>query len=176
MYQLPSKKKAKKLNVQLLSSGSIMGEVLEAAAILEKDYKVSSDIWSVTSFNELGRDVQSVQRWNMLHPDEKPKQSYVQQSLAKQKGPVISATDYMKAHSEQIRSDIEVPYIVLGTDGFGRSDSRENLRSHFEVDRYYVVYAALVGLVESGDLDKSVLSKALKELDIDPEKVDPIKL
>ncbi len=180
MYQLPAAKKkggkAKKLHVQLLSSGSIMGEVLEAAKILEADYKVSSDIWSVTSFNELGRDAQSVQRWNMLHPDDEPRQSYVQQCLAGQAGPVISATDYMKSHSDQIRAEIDVPYIVLGTDGFGRSDSRENLRSHFEVDRFYVVYAALVGLVENGDLDKSVLTKALKALDIDPEKVDPVKL
>lgn len=179
MYQLqeaPKKKgKAKQLKVQLLSSGSIMGEVRAAAEMLEKDYKVSSDIWSVTSFNELGRDVQSVQRWNLMHPGKKAKQSYVKQCLAKQEGPVIASTDYMKIHADQIRAEIDAPYIVLGTDGFGRSDSREKLRAHFEVDRYYVTFAALSGLVETGDLDAKVLTKAMKDLGIDPEKVDPVK-
>ena len=110
----------------------------------------------------------------MLHPGEKPRQSYVQSCLADKAGPVIASTDYMKNHAEQIRSEIDAPYIVLGTDGFGRSDSRENLRAHFEVDRNYVVFAALSGLVDSGDLKKTVLVKAMKDLGLDPDKVDPV--
>ncbi|NNJ72793.1 MAG: hypothetical protein HKP09_06395 [Enterobacterales bacterium] len=179
MYSLetgPKTKGKKKLpKVQLLSCGAIMGEVREAAAILENDYGVSADIWSVTSFNELGREAQSVQRWNMMHPDEKPRASYVSKSLSKQPGPVIAATDYMKAYAEQIRSEVSADYIVLGTDGFGRSDSRENLRSYYEVDRYYVSYAALSSLVATGELDKKVLKQAIKSFGIDPDKIDPVK-
>ena len=170
-----SKAKNKPLNVQLLSSGSIMGEVRAAAEILKKDYKVTADIWNVTSFNELGRDAQSTQRWNMMHPETKAKQSYVQQCLSDQDGPVIAATDYMKSYADQIRSEIDTTYIVLGTDGFGRSDSRENLRSYFEVDRYYVTYAALAALVEQGQIKKDVLAKAIKSFGIDPDKIDPVK-
>ena len=179
MYSLetgPKSKAKKKLpKVQLLSCGAIMGEVREAAAILENDYGVSADIWSVTSFNELGREAQSVQRWNMMHPDQKPRASYVSKCLSKQPGPVIAATDYMKAFAEQIRSEISAEYIVLGTDGFGRSDSRENLRSYYEVDRYYVSYAALSSLVATGELDKKVLKQAIKSFGIDPDKIDPVK-
>ena len=152
-----------------------MGEVRAAAAILADDFGVSSDIWSVTSFNELGREAQSVQRWNLLHPDQKPRASYVKKCLSKQPGPVIAATDYMKSYAEQIRAEVEADYIVLGTDGFGRSDSRENLRSYYEVDRYHVAYAALSGLVADGTLDKKVLKQAIKTLGIDPDKIDPVK-
>jgi pyruvate dehydrogenase E1 component len=179
MYQLeagPKTQGKKKLKrVQLLSSGSIMGEVRAAAELLLNDHGVAADIWSATSFNELGREAQSIQRWNMMHPDQKPRQSYVQKCLAKQEGPVIAATDYMKSYADQIRSEIEGTYIVLGTDGFGRSDSRENLRSYFEVDRYYVTYAALAGLVEQGELKVDVLKQAIKKYGIDPDKIDPVK-
>jgi pyruvate dehydrogenase E1 component len=152
-----------------------MGEVRAAAELLLNDHGVAADIWSATSFNELGREAQSIQRWNMMHPDQKPRQSYVQKCLAKQEGPVIAATDYMKSYADQIRSEIGGTYIVLGTDGFGRSDSRENLRSYFEVDRYYVTYAALAGLVEQGELKVDVLKQAIKKYGIDPDKIDPVK-
>ena len=170
-----SKGKKKMPKVQLLSCGAIMSEVRAAAEILNNDYGVSSDIWSVTSFNELGREAQSVQRWNMMHPDQKQRQSYVQKCLGKQEGPVIAATDYMKSYAEQIRAELDTDYIVLGTDGFGRSDSRENLRSYFEVDRNYVAFAALSGLVTAGKLDKKILKQAIKSLGIDPDKIDPVK-
>jgi len=170
-----SKGKTKYSRVQLLSSGAIMSEVREAAEILLNDYNVSSDIWSVTSFNELGREAQSVQRWNMMHPEQQAKSSHVARCLNKQDAPVVAATDYMKSYADQIRSEVASNYIVLGTDGFGRSDSRENLRSYFEVDRYYVAYAALAGLVEQGKLDKQILTKAMKQFEIDPDKIDPVK-
>ena len=164
-----------KLRVRLLGSGTILREVREAAEILRKEYKVSVDVWSAPSFNELARDGQAVERWNMMHPDEAPKVSYVEQCLAEREGPVIVSTDYMKLYGEQIRAFVPAPFKVLGTDGFGRSDGRQKLRHFFEVDRHYVVLAALTELAKAGSIEKSVLAKAMKKMKLDPEKINPLK-
>ncbi|PCD00755.1 pyruvate dehydrogenase (acetyl-transferring), homodimeric type [Halopseudomonas pelagia] len=174
MYLLEGASKPANLHVQLMGSGTILREVREAAKILKDDFGVTSDIWSVTSFNELRRDGLDVERWNRLHPTKKPRQSFVEQSLAKHTGPVIASTDYMKLFAEQIRQWVPGTFKVLGTDGFGRSDSRRKLRHFFEVDRYWVAYSALSALVESGDLKPKVLTDALKTFGIDPEKTNPL--
>jgi len=174
MYLLQEEKKPAKLHVQLLGSGTILREVIEAANILKEQFKVTADIWSVTSFNELRRDGLDVERWNRLHPTKSAKLSFVERNLAKRKGPVIASTDYMKLFADQIRQWVPGTYKVLGTDGFGRSDSRKKLRHFFEVDRNWVAYSALVALVESGDLEAKVLSDALNSFGIDPGKTNPL--
>jgi pyruvate dehydrogenase E1 component len=174
MYLLQETKKPAALHVQLLGSGTILREVIEAAELLKKQFKVTADIWSVTSFNELRRDGLDVERWNRLHPTKTDRVSFVERNLAKRKGPVIASTDYMKLFADQIRQWVPGIYKVLGTDGFGRSDSRSKLRHFFEVDRNWVAYSALVALVESGDLEPKVLSDALKSFGIDPGKTNPL--
>ncbi len=166
--------KAKQHHVQLLGSGAILLEVIAAAELLERDFSVSSDVWSVTSFNRLRRNGMEVQRWNMLHPDEKPKESHVKQCLHDTKGPVIAATDYMKIYADQIRPYIDKNYVVLGTDGFGRSDTRKQLRYFFEVNAQYIATAALFALVEEGSLDRSILVTAMQKYGIDADKSDPV--
>ncbi|MEJ2452580.1 MAG: pyruvate dehydrogenase (acetyl-transferring), homodimeric type [Candidatus Thiodiazotropha sp.] len=163
----------RKLRVQLLGSGTILREVIAAAELLEKDFQVSADVWSVTSFNELRRDGQDVERWNMLHPEEKPRSSYVAEQLAGLKGPIIAATDYIRGYAEQIRPYLSTRYSVLGTDGFGRSDMRSQLRKFFEVNRYYVVVAALKALADEGALKPETVSQAMKKYKIDPDKPNP---
>jgi len=165
--------KTNKKAVQLLGSGTILREVIAAAEILKTEFGVDADVWSATSFNELRREGLSTARWNMLHPEEKPKLSYVEQCLGKTKGPVIAATDYVKSYADQIREFIPADYTVLGTDGFGRSDSRERLRHFFEVDRYFVTVAALSALVKDNVLPPGVVSEAIKKFNINPEKPDP---
>ena len=176
LYPFSQGGKSKKApRVQLMGCGTIFQEVRAAADILRKDYGVEADLWSATSFNELRRDGMEVARWNMLHPDEEPRTSWVEQQLAKTKGPVVVATDYMRIYADQIREFVpNNTFIVLGTDGFGRSDTRANLRRFFEVDRNYVAYAALVGLVKEGELDKAVLKQAAKALNIDVDKASPL--
>ena len=165
----------KKKRVQLMGSGTILREVIAAGALLEDDWNIAADIWSATSFNELGREGQDVERWNMLHPMDKPRVPYVTQQLADAKGPVIAATDYMRAFAEQIRPFVgDHKYVTLGTDGFGRSDLRANLRAHFEVNRYYVVIAALKAMADLGEVDSKVVSDAIKLYKLDPEKPNPI--
>nr|WP_086938429.1 pyruvate dehydrogenase (acetyl-transferring), homodimeric type [Thaumasiovibrio occultus] len=162
-----------KAKVQLLSSGTIMNEVRKAAQILSDDYGISSDVFSVTSFNELTRDGQDAERFNMLHPEADEKVAYVTQVLGQE--PTIAATDYMKNYAEQIRAFVPAEsYKVLGTDGFGRSDSRENLRRHFEVNAEYVVVAALSELAKRGDVEKSVVIEAIKKFNIDADKLNPL--
>ncbi|RLJ17587.1 pyruvate dehydrogenase (acetyl-transferring), homodimeric type [bacterium endosymbiont of Escarpia laminata] len=172
MYLFQKGGKRKK-RVQLLGSGAILREVIAAAELLEKDFSISADVWSVTSFNELRRDGLDVERWNMLHPDETPRSSYVEGLLAETKGPVVAATDYMRSYADQIRPFIKTRYSVLGTDGFGRSDMRSQLRKFFEVNRYYIVVAALKTLADDGEIDLSSVSKAIKKYKIDPEKPNP---
>ena len=174
MYLLKknSKKSSRKV-VQLLGSGTILREVMEAAAILKADFDVDADVWSATSFNELRRDGLITSRWNMLHPEETPKQSFVEECLEGTKGPVVASTDYMKSYADQIREFISGTYTVLGTDGFGRSDTRERLRHFFEVDRYFIVVAALTALVEDNVVDVGQVAAAIKKFGIDPEKVNP---
>jgi len=173
LYQF-RKSEAKGLKVQLMGSGVILREVLAAADLLEKDWSVSADVWSATSFNELRREGLDVQRWNMLHPSSPQKESYVEKCLKKAEGPVIAATDYMKVFADQIRAFVPQRFVALGTDGFGRSDSREALRHHFEVDRYYVVLAALKALADDGKLPASKATEAIKKYAIDPNKPNPL--
>jgi pyruvate dehydrogenase E1 component len=168
-----SKSKAKGPKVQLMGSGVILREVIAAAELLEKDWGVSADVWSVTSFTELRREGLDVERWNMLNPEQKPKQSYVAACLSGAEGPVISSTDYMKSFADQIRNFIPQRFVSLGTDGFGRSDSREALRSFFEVDRYYVVLAALKALADDGKLPASKAAEAIKKYKIDVSRPNP---
>lgn len=163
-----------KLKVQLMGGGTILNEVRAAAEILKKQYKVDADIWSLTSVNELTRDGQDAERWNMLHPEAEQRVPYITAQMAGRKGPVIAATDYMKNYAEQLRPYIPASYKVLGTDGFGRSDSREALRRFFEVDRNYVVVAALKSLADEGQIDAKVVSQAIADLGVDPEKANPL--
>ncbi|EPO0037037.1 pyruvate dehydrogenase (acetyl-transferring), homodimeric type [Vibrio cholerae] len=162
-----------KAKVQLMSSGTIMNEVRKAAQILSEEYGVASDVYSVTSFNELARDGQACDRFNMLHPEADVKVPYIAQVMGTE--PAIAATDYMKNYADQVRAFIPAQsYKVLGTDGFGRSDSRENLRRHFEVNAGYVVVAALNELAKRGEVEKSVVAAAIKKFDIDTEKTNPL--
>ncbi len=174
MYRL-SEGKGKKdaAKVQLLGSGTILNEVIAAQALLEKDFGVSADVWSCPSFTELRREGLDVQRWNLLHPEEKPREAYVGQCLNRAPGPVVAATDYMKIFADQIRPFIFKPYVVLGTDGYGRSDTREKLRGFFEVDRHYVVVGALKALADEGTIPAATVAKAIKKYGIDPERPNP---
>ncbi|MBT3042331.1 MAG: pyruvate dehydrogenase (acetyl-transferring), homodimeric type [Candidatus Thiodiazotropha sp. (ex Codakia orbicularis)] len=165
-----------KHRVQLLGSGTILREVIAAAELLEKEFNVSADVWSVTSFNELRRDGLDAERWNTLHPQEKPKLSYVTEKLSGQKGPVVAATDYIRSYADQIRPFITTSYSVLGTDGFGRSDMRSQLRKFFEVNRYYILIAALKALVDEGEIKSEQVSRAIKKYKIDPEKPNPSRI
>lgn len=160
--------------VQLMGSGVILREVIEASKLLEKDFGVSADVFSVTSFTELRREAQTVERWNMLNPDKPQKQSIVQQVVADHDSPVIASTDYMKSFPEQIANFLPNKFVALGTDGYGRSDSREALRSFFEVDRYYIVIAALKALVDTKKIEVSTLTKAIKQYNIDGNKPNPV--
>lgn len=162
------------LRVQLLGSGTILREVIAAAEILDQDFGISSDIWSVTSFNELRREALDVTRWNMLHPSEPARLSYVANCLKDCTGPVVAATDYMKIFADQIREFVPGRYKVLGTDGFGRSDTREKLRQFFEVDRHYVAIATLQALAEDGKISTEIVTQAIRKFGIDPDKPNPV--
>ena len=165
--------KSKAPRVQLLGSGTIFREVIAAAELLKKDWGVESDIWSAPSFNELRREALDCSRWNMLHPEAAPRLPYVTVCLKTKAGPAIAATDYMKIYADQIREFVPGRYIALGTDGFGRSDSRQQLRKFFEVDRHFVTLAALKALADEGTVKPSVVSDAIKKYGIDPEKDNP---
>lgn len=162
--------------VRLLGSGTILREVRAAAKVLREEYKIAVDVWSVTSFNELRKDGLSTSRYNMMHPTKKAKESYVHKCLSATSGPVIASTDYMKVHADQIREFVPDTYRVLGTDGFGRSDTRENLRYFFEVDYRFVVIAALTELKERGVVTADTIAKAMKSMDIGQDKVDPLTM
>ena len=159
--------------VQLLGSGSILREVIAAADLLRDDFQVTSDIWSVTSFNELRRDGMSVERWNLLHPTQTPRKSHVENCLEGHEGPVVASTDYMRVFADQVRNQIPRRYITLGTDGFGRSDYRVNLRRFFEVNRYYVAVAALKALADEGQIKAEKVEEAIKKYGLDAERPDP---
>jgi pyruvate dehydrogenase E1 component len=164
-----------KHSAQLLGSGSILREVIKAADILERDYSVSCTVWSATSFTELQRDGVAAARYNRLNPDADQQVPWVKQCLEGYQGPVVAATDYVRAYAEQIRPYLpQSDYTALGTDGFGRSDTRENLRRFFEVDSKNVVYATLHALYEKGDLTVDALLKARKNLGLDPDKPNPM--
>ena len=178
LYQLKKSGRddGKTPTVQLVGSGTILNECITAGELLESEYGVAANVWSATSFNELRREGLEVQRWNMLHPEQKPRISYVEQCLQDQNGPVIAATDYMKLYADSIREFVPSRYVVLGTDGFGRSDDREQLRNHFEVNHQYIIVAALSALCEDGSIDAKVVNKAIKQFNIDPEKPLPDRL
>jgi pyruvate dehydrogenase E1 component len=168
-----TKAKKPKLSAQLMGSGAILNEVRAAAKILANDFGVHCDVWSVTSFNELARDGQQTARWNMLNPDQPPKEAYITQCLKKQPGPVIASTDYIKLYADQVRAFVPATYRVLGTDGFGRSDTRQKLREFFEVDRHSVVIATLSALAEDGKLEKEVVLTAMRTFNIDRSRPNP---
>ncbi len=163
-----------KVRVNLMGSGTILREVLAAAEILEKEYGVPADVFSVTSFNELRRNALDVERWNTLNPTKSPHTSYLQECLADRKGPFIAATDYMKTVPDQVRQWIPGRYVVLGTDGYGRSDSRSALRRFFEVDRHFITVAALKALSDEGKMDVDTVTGAMKAFGIDPKKPNPL--
>jgi pyruvate dehydrogenase E1 component len=160
--------------VQLLGSGAILREVEAAAEILERDFGVSADVWSVTSFNEVRRDGLAAERWNLLHPEEPPRLSHVATLLAGKAGPAVAATDYIKTFADQIRPFVGRRYSVLGTDGYGRSDYRRRLRAFFEVDRHYVALAALKALADEGTIPLATVTRALEAFGIDPNKPNPV--
>ena len=173
LYLLERGDAAKKPRVQLLGSGTILREVIAAAQLLRDDHGVNADVWSATSFNELRRDGISAERWSRLHPDAPRRKSYVETCLEAREGPVIAATDYMRAFADQIRSQVPRRYVVLGTDGFGRSDYRAKLRDFFEVNRYHVAIAALKALADDGVIGADIPAKAIRNYGIDPERPDP---
>jgi pyruvate dehydrogenase E1 component len=163
-----------RVRVQMLGSGTILREVLAAATLLEDEFGVPADVWSVTSFSELRREALAAERWNRLHPEEEPRVPYVTESFRKRGGPYVAATDYMKAVPDQIRQWVPGRYAVLGTDGFGRSDSRVALRGFFEVNRQHVAVAALKALADDGKLDAATVTAAIGKLGIDPDAPDPV--
>jgi len=174
MYRLSeAPKRARKPVVQLLGSGTILREVIAAADLLEEDFGVLADVWSVTSFSELRRDGLAVERWNMLHPDKKAQVAYVSQQLSEKRGPVIASTDYLRAVPDQIRQWVPGAYRTLGTDGYGRSDFRKALRRFFEVDRHYVAVAALKELADAGAVEGKLVAKAIAKYEIDTDAPQP---
>lgn len=166
-------KKPAKAHVQLIGGGVILREVIKAAAILENDYNVTADVWSGISFNELRRDVDAVERYNRLHPDAEQQQTHLQRCLQNREGPVIAATDQIKLYANQIRQAVSARYYVLGTDGFGRSDTRTALRDFFEVDSKMIVYTALKALVDEGKFKSAALQQAVQRLGVDVDRADP---
>ena len=171
-----TKNKKKSFNVNLMGAGTILHEVIAASKILADDYSITSDIWSLTSINELVRDGQEIDRWNMLNPEKNKKMAYIERILEDSNGPFVIATDYMKAYGEQLRKYIPDDLHVLGTDGFGRSDSRETLRNFFEVDRYFIVIATLNILAQQDKISANELKRAIKTFDIDVDKLNPLIL
>ena len=164
------------IRVQLMGSGTILREVLGAAELLDKDFGIPSDVWSVTSFNELRRDALETERWNQLHPENEPRNSYLEQCLADRKGPYIAATDYMKIIADQVQRWVPGSFVTLGTDGYGRSDGRAALRDHFEVDKRYITVTALKALADDGVLDQKTVAQAIEKYGINPDKPDPVTL
>ena len=163
-----------KVRVNLMGSGTILREVIAAAEILESEYGVPADVYSVTSWSELRREALDVERWNLLHPGEKPRVPYLSSLLGGREGPFVAASDYVRTVADQVRQWVPGRYHVLGTDGYGRSDSRAKLREFFEVDRRYVVVAALKMLADEGRIDVATVRAAIEKLGIDPSKPNPV--
>jgi pyruvate dehydrogenase E1 component len=177
MYLLQAAEGAKKLpRVNLLGSGTILRESMAAREMLATDWGVAANVWSCPSFNELARDGAEAERWNLMHPTEAPRMSFVAQQLGAHEGPVVASTDYMKAYAEQIRGHLPAGrnYKVLGTDGFGRSDFRSKLREHFEVNRHYIVVAALKALSEDGTVPASTVAQAIQKYKLQADKINPL--
>jgi len=174
MYAFRKGAARKAPRVQLLGSGTIFREVIAAAELLKSDWGIEADLWACPSFNELARDGQDTARWNLLHPLEAPRESHVEACLKGTEGPVIAATDYIRMFAEQIRPFIGRRYVTLGTDGYGRSDTREKLRHFFEVDRHWVVLAALKALADEGTIERDKVAAALLKYQLDPNKPNPL--
>ncbi|NBC12745.1 MAG: pyruvate dehydrogenase (acetyl-transferring), homodimeric type [Gammaproteobacteria bacterium] len=169
-----SQAESSKHRVQLLGSGTILREVIAASELLARDFDVAADVWSVTSFNELRRDGIDAERWNMLHPDASPRLPYVAEQLGETEGPIVAATDYMRTYADQIRPYLPRRYFTLGTDGYGRSDMRSQLRKFFEVNRWYIAVAALKALADAGEITPGRVREAIEKYRIDPDKPNPV--
>jgi len=176
MYLLRENNNKGKTKIQLLGSGTILREIMSAAEILSKEYGVDSDIWSVTSFNELRKDGMKTERWNLLNPNEKRRKSYVEECLEKRDGPIIAASDYTRSFSDQIRPYTQKAFYSLGTDGYGRSDTRKNLRKFFEVDKEHIVAYTLSALAKEQLIATKEAEKAIKKFKIDKNKEFPTNL
>jgi len=176
MYLFKEFYKKGKIKVQLLGSGTILREMISAAEILSKEYDIDSDVWSVTSFNELRKDGMAIERKNLLNPTQKPDKSFVENCLGNREGPVIAASDYMRSFADQIRPYISKPFYSFGTDGYGRSDSRKNLRKFFEVDKNHIVTYTLSALAKEQLIPSKYADKAIKKYNIDKDKPIPTVL
>ena len=154
----------------------MLNEALEASDLLKKDWNIDSSVWSVTSYSELHKEAEDVRRWNILHPDSKPKKSFLEEMITPDNGPVIAISDYVKLVAEQIAPYIRCPFVALGTDGFGRSDTRKKLRDFFEVNKYYIILYALDKLAIEQLIDKKEISKCIKKYKIDYNKPNPNKV
>jgi len=176
MYKIKDFNKYKKTKIQFLGSGAILREMIAGAEILQNEYKIDSEVWSVTSFNELRKNGLETERYNLLNPDKDPKKSYVEKCLNKTEGPILAASDYMRMNSDQIRPYTKKSFYSLGTDGFGRSDTRKNLRKFFEIDKEHVVVYGLSVLSKEQLLPSKYASEAIKKYKINSDKPMPTKL
>jgi pyruvate dehydrogenase E1 component len=163
-----------KPTVRILGSGPLMGEALKAANLLKEDWGIDPGVWNVTSFSELRRDAEETERWNLMHPEEKQKKSHLEMCLSKNSVPTVAVSDYVKMVSEQIGPYVPGPYYALGTDGFGRSETRDALRHFFEVDRYYIVLTAIRALANENTIEMGMVEKVMEKYNLDPEKPNPI--
>jgi pyruvate dehydrogenase E1 component len=161
--------------VQLLAAGPAMQQALRAQELLAERYDVAADVWSAPSFQQLRNDALEVERWNRLHPDQEPRVPYVVEQLRSSEGPIVAATDYLKAVPDMVARWVDRSFTPLGTDGFGRSDTRDALRAHFEVNAEHMSYAALHALCQVGEGSREELTGALGELGIDPDRIDPLR-
>jgi len=176
MYLFKEFKKYKKTTIQLLGSGTILREMIKAAEILQKEYKIDSNVWSVTSFNELRKDAIEIERYNLLNPDSNLKKSFFEKCLLKSEGPIVAASDYIRLNSDQIRPFIKKSFYSFGTDGYGRSDTRKNLRKFFEVDKEHIVAYSLSVLAKEQMISSKYALEAIKKYEIDSERPFPTKL
>ena len=176
MYKIKEFSKHKKTKIQLLGSGTILREMISAAEMLQEEYQIDSEVWSVTSFSELRKNGMEIERYNLLHPDKKKKKSYIEECLGGSEGPILAASDYMRLNSDQIRSYVNKSFYSLGTDGYGRSDTRKNLRKFFEVDKNYITTYALSVLANEQLLSSKHAVDAIKKYKIDTEKPMPTKV
>ena len=176
MYLFKELNSYKKTKIQLLGSGTILREMIKAAEILQNDYQIDSNIWSVTSFNELRKEALEIERYNLLHPDKQPKKSYLEECLSSMEGPIVAASDYIRLNSDQIRPFIRKSFYSFGTDGYGRSDTRKNLRKFFEVDKEHLVTYSLSVLAQEQLIPSKYAKEAIKKFNINPEKPIPTKL
>jgi len=176
MYLFKEHNKYNKTKIQLLGSGTILREMIDAAEILQNDYQIDSNLWSVTSFNELRKEAIEIERYNLLNPDKKPKKTYIEECLSSTEGPIVAASDYIRLNSDQIRPFTNKSFYSFGTDGYGRSDTRKNLRKFFEIDKEHIVAYSLSVLAKEQLISSKYAKVAMKKYKIDPEKPIPTKL